>query len=93
MSSWRSPSIMTRSSGSVPEYRTRRRPRPASFASTSAMACAAAGMVVQSRFSRTLRLSSTCGYVRRSPARSASERPVSAITLSTLSAVTMPSPV
>ena len=64
---------MTRSSGSVPEYRTRSRPRPASFASTSSMARAAAGMVIQSRFSRTRRLSSTCG-IRLQVAREVGER-------------------
>ncbi len=84
---------MIRSRGSVPEYRTSSRPRPPSRASTRATAAATAGTAVQSRFSRTRTLTSTCGKVVYPAASAASGWPVSAMARRTLSAVTSPSPV
>src|SRR5947208_1753765 len=69
ISCWSLPSIITRSSGSVPEYRTSSRPWPATRLSTRAIASATAGTRARSTRSRTRTLSSTCGYAVRSAAR------------------------
>jgi hypothetical protein len=93
MAASRSPSTITRSSGSVPEYRTSTRPRSPSSRSACWIAAATAGSVPTSGLLETRRFSRTCGKRRITRRSSESGRPVSTISASTASPVISPSPV
>src|SRR5439155_20271861 len=88
-----SPSTMTRSSGSVPEYRTSTRPRSPSACSACRMAAATAGTVSSSGLAATVRFTSTWGRRRITWRSSESGRPRSTMRASTARHVISPSPV
>src|SRR5258705_9190070 len=86
------PSIMTRASGSGPEYRMRTRPRPAIPRSKAATRSATPAIESIGGFDRTGTLTSTWGNLRRTAASAASGSPVSAATGRSGSAERIPSP-
>src|SRR5256712_1843699 len=86
------PSIMTRASDSVPEYRIRMRPRPLISCSKAPTRSPTPLMESIGGLERTGTLTSTWGNLRRQVASAASGSPVSAATLSRASAERMPSP-